>query len=277
MSKISAEHLARQVCVYVRQSTLEQVHNNLESQRRQCVLSSARASSDDSTLRSSTTTWGLGRSAEHRGLAPGAQRARRHPLLEFCCVVYALLIGADGIYDPAQANDRLLLGMKGAIARWNWPTSDSARTRPPGAPEPLPYLNSERNRTSGSVVLQLEVRLQTEAMARSGPLPERLSHSIFVDPGPARDPTTRSAAATSRPATCSDRVRCPGRIQNRPARLFERTVGGRRAIELPSGEHRTFLEDGDTVILRAQCERNGARHIGFGECAGALHAPTRAP
>lgn len=33
MSKISAEHLARQVCVYVRQSTLEQVHNNLESQR----------------------------------------------------------------------------------------------------------------------------------------------------------------------------------------------------------------------------------------------------
>ena len=56
MSKISAEHLARQVCVYVRQSTLEQVHNNLESQRRQCVLSSARASSDDSTLRSSTTT-----------------------------------------------------------------------------------------------------------------------------------------------------------------------------------------------------------------------------
>jgi hypothetical protein len=38
MSKISADHLARRACVYIRQSTLEQVHNNLESQRRQYGL-----------------------------------------------------------------------------------------------------------------------------------------------------------------------------------------------------------------------------------------------
>jgi DNA invertase Pin-like site-specific DNA recombinase len=39
-----------------------------------------------------------------------------HTLLEFCSVVAALLIDADGIYDPAQMNDRLLLGMKGTIS-----------------------------------------------------------------------------------------------------------------------------------------------------------------
>jgi fumarylacetoacetase len=39
---------------------------------------------------------------------------------------------------------------------------------------------------------------------------------------------------------------------------------------LPNGETRTFLEDGDTVTLRAFCERPGARRIGFGECAGTV-------
>jgi fumarylacetoacetase len=47
-----------------------------------------------------------------------------------------------------------------------------------------------------------------------------------------------------------------------------------RPIELPSGEQRTFLADGDEVILRAFCERDGHVRIGFGECAGVVH-PSR--
>jgi hypothetical protein len=48
--------------------------------------------------------------------------------------------------------------------------------------------------------------------------------------------------------------------------LLELTVGGKQPVQLPNGETRTFLEDGDTVILRAWCEKAGAARIGFGEC-----------
>jgi fumarylacetoacetase len=39
---------------------------------------------------------------------------------------------------------------------------------------------------------------------------------------------------------------------------------------LPTGEERRFLEDGDQIILRGYCEREGAVRIGFGECAGTI-------
>ncbi len=138
MSKILPEHLARQACVYVRQSTLDQVHHNRESQRRQYGLAD----------RARTLGWGevvvidddLGRSGggAHR---PGFERllamlceggvgavfcieasrlARNgrdwHTLLEFCRLVEALIIDEEGIYDPRQPNDRLLLGMKGTLS-----------------------------------------------------------------------------------------------------------------------------------------------------------------
>ena len=48
--------------------------------------------------------------------------------------------------------------------------------------------------------------------------------------------------------------------------LLEMTNGGRDPITLPTGETRTFLQDGDEVILRARASRPGAAPIGFGEC-----------
>ena len=138
MSKISANHLERRACVYIRQSTLEQVHNNLESQRRQYGLAErARELGwqdidviDDDLGRSGG---GIKRPGFERllgGLCDGlvgavfcveASRLARngrdwHTLLEFCSVVGALLIDADGVYDPRDPNDRLLLGMKGQIS-----------------------------------------------------------------------------------------------------------------------------------------------------------------
>lgn len=138
MSKITTEHLARQAYVYVRQSTLDQVQHNRESQRRQYGL----------VDRARTLGWGevvvidddLGRSGGgvHR---PGFERllaalcegivgavfcieasrlARNgrdwHTLLEFCRLVDALVIDEDGVYDPHQPNDRLVLGMKGTLS-----------------------------------------------------------------------------------------------------------------------------------------------------------------
>src|SRR5580765_5033869 len=138
MNKITAEHLSRRACVYVRQSTPDQVHNNLESQRRQYALvDRARQLGwerveviDDDLGRSGsgTTRPGFERllamlcdGAVGAVLSIEASRLARngrdwHTLLEFCSVVGALLIDADGIYDPRDPNDRLLLGMKGQIS-----------------------------------------------------------------------------------------------------------------------------------------------------------------
>ena len=54
--------------------------------------------------------------------------------------------------------------------------------------------------------------------------------------------------------------------------LLEMTEGGKKVIELPSGEVRKFLEDGDEIILRARCNREGFASIGFGECRGTVVA-----
>jgi fumarylacetoacetase len=52
--------------------------------------------------------------------------------------------------------------------------------------------------------------------------------------------------------------------------LLELSAGGTRPVLLPNGETRTFLEDGDTVILRGYCEKPGAARVGFGECRATL-------
>jgi fumarylacetoacetase len=48
------------------------------------------------------------------------------------------------------------------------------------------------------------------------------------------------------------------------------TWGGKEPLELPSGEKRAFVEDGDEIIMRGYCEREGAARIGFGECRGTI-------
>jgi DNA invertase Pin-like site-specific DNA recombinase len=138
MNKITADHLARRACVYVRQSTPDQVQHNLESQRRQYALvDRARALGwqdvdviDDDLGISGSGTRRPGFERLLSALCDGqigavfsmeAPRLARngrdwHTLLEFCSVVGALLIDAEAVYDPTLTNDRLLLGMKGTIS-----------------------------------------------------------------------------------------------------------------------------------------------------------------
>jgi DNA invertase Pin-like site-specific DNA recombinase len=138
MTRITTEHLARSAYVYVRQSTADQIMYNRESQRRQYALSD----------RAKTLGWAnievidedLGRSGG--GISrPGFERllaaictgsvgavlaieasrlARNgrdwHTLIEFCGLVSTLIVDEDGIYDPRQPNDRLLLGVKGTMS-----------------------------------------------------------------------------------------------------------------------------------------------------------------
>ena len=122
MSKITAEHLQRIACVYVRQSTPDQLAHNLESQRRQYGLAErARQLGwttveiiDDDLGRSGG---GIARPGFERLLAAICDRrvgavfaieasrlARNgrdwHTLIEFCGLVGAILVDEDGIYDP---------------------------------------------------------------------------------------------------------------------------------------------------------------------------------
>src|SRR5690606_14474111 len=54
--------------------------------------------------------------------------------------------------------------------------------------------------------------------------------------------------------------------------LLELTNGGKQPLDLPWGEQRTFLQDGDQIIMRAECSKPGYPRIGFGDCVGTVLA-----
>ena len=93
--------------------------------------------------------------------------------------------------------------------------------------------------------------------------------------GPPRSwlPITPSMAAICSPVTCWARAPCRVPSPSEAGSLMELTVGGKNPVKLPNGELRGFLEDGDTLILRGWCEREGATRIGLGECSGTVVAP----
>jgi fumarylacetoacetase len=54
---------------------------------------------------------------------------------------------------------------------------------------------------------------------------------------------------------------------------IELTGGGKQPIELPNGERRTFLDDGDCIVIKGWCERPGMARIGFGTCQATVLPP----
>jgi fumarylacetoacetase len=66
-----------------------------------------------------------------------------------------------------------------------------------------------------------------------------------------------------------------GPAPNQGGSLLELSQGGKQAVALGNGETRRFLDDGDSVILRARCRRDGYRDLGFGECRATVE-PARA-
>ena len=61
-----------------------------------------------------------------------------------------------------------------------------------------------------------------------------------------------------------------GPTLDQAAALVELTVGGKQPLQLPNGETRTYLQDGDAIVLRGWCEKPDAARIGFGECRGTV-------
>jgi fumarylacetoacetase len=147
--------------------------------------------------------------------------------------------------------------------------------RPPGDPQPLPYLESETNRSFGAYDINLEVRIQTTSMRSTGAQPERLSLANFkgsywtvaqmlahhtiggcnLNPGDLFGSGTQS-----------------GPTQAEGGALIELTRGGVEPVVLSNGERRSFLEDGDTVSFHAWGEPATGVRIGFGEASGTIVA-----
>jgi DNA invertase Pin-like site-specific DNA recombinase len=139
--QVAAHHLKRLACLYVRQSTLQQVFEHTESTARQYALReralalgwaeerilvidqdlghSAASTSDRLGFQRLVASVGLGQV----GLVLGLEVSRLarnssdwHQLLEICALTQTLILDEEGLYDPSTFNDRLLLGLKGAMS-----------------------------------------------------------------------------------------------------------------------------------------------------------------
>jgi DNA invertase Pin-like site-specific DNA recombinase len=139
--KVTTEHLQRLAYLYVRQSSLHQVHEHRESTARQYELKrraqalgwsaeqliivdedqglSGASAAERSGFQRMVAEVGLG----HVGVVMGLEVSRLarnsadwHRLLEICALSNTLILDEDGIYDPSHFNDRLLLGLKGTMS-----------------------------------------------------------------------------------------------------------------------------------------------------------------
>ncbi len=145
--------------------------------------------------------------------------------------------------------------------------------RPSGDPAPLPYLDSPANRQRGGVDVTVEVLLRTSRMRDAGLSPHRLSHGTMADLywTMAQMLTHHTSSGCNlRPGDLFASGTISGPTSDSRGCLLELTRRGAEPVTLPTGETRKFLEDGDEVILRGSCERQGAARIGFGECRGLI-------
>ena len=147
--------------------------------------------------------------------------------------------------------------------------------RPEGDPQPLPYLFDKRDQDGGAFDIELEVLLLTEAM-REQNLP---AHRLTLSNTRYMYWTVAQMVAHHSVNGCQLQAgdlfgsgTLSGPQSGQFGSLLEITEGGKKPIELASGEVRKFLEDGDEIILRARCARDGFASIGFGECRGKVLA-----
>jgi fumarylacetoacetase len=150
-----------------------------------------------------------------------------------------------------------------------------APQRPAGDPAPMPHLDSDSNRAAGAFDIHLEVWLQTAAMQAAGTPALRLSHSNALDAYWTPAQLLAHHASNGCNMNTGDLLgtgTLSGSGAGQGGSLLELSSGGKQAITLPGGEQRTFLEDGDTVTLRAYCAAPGALRIGLGEVSGTVLA-----
>src|SRR5262252_3711690 len=202
--KIKPTHLKRTAYLYIRQSTLRQVFENVESTQRQYALrqhaialgwqqeqivvidsdlgQSGASAADREGFQRLVTEVSLG----HAGIVLGLEVSRLarnsmdwHRLLEICALSDTLILDEDGVYDPAHFNDRLLLGLKGTMseaelhvlrARLQGGILNKARRGELQCPVPVGFVYNANNQPvlDPDKQVQESIRFFFEAFRRTG-------------------------------------------------------------------------------------------------------------
>lgn len=145
--------------------------------------------------------------------------------------------------------------------------------RAEGDPLPLPYLSSAFNTKMGGIDITLEVLLYSAQMRAAGIEPFRLSRGSFKQmywtvAQMLTHHTSNGCNLLTGDLLATGTV--SGAEKGTHGCLLEITEHGTQPVKLPTGEMRSFLCDGDEVILRGYCEKKGYSRIGFGDCRGVV-------
>ena len=158
------------------------------------------------------------------------------------------------------------------------PFRTAAFARPADDPAPLPYLSDPSDHAAGGLDVAMEASILTPAMRAAGAAPFRLSRASSAT----LYWTVAQMVAHHTSSGCNLEIgdlmgsgTVSGPEPDSWASLLELSKGAREPLTLPNGEKRAFLEDGDEIIFRAHCERDGFARIGFGECRAVI-APAMA-
>ena len=143
-----------------------------------------------------------------------------------------------------------------------------AFTRGPDDPRPLDYLWAEEDQREGGLAIEVEMHLRTPKMKA----PERLSRGNFRDSYWTLAQIVAhqtSNGCNLQPGDLLGSGTISGTSADSLGSLMELSLGGKQPLAL-AGETRTYLEDGDEVIQRGRCAREGYATIGFGEASGRI-------
>jgi len=153
------------------------------------------------------------------------------------------------------------------------PFRTKAYQRPEGDPQPLPYLTDVADQAQGGIIIEMSAYILSPKMREQGMAPFRLAHSPFAT-------LYWTVAQMIAHHTCNgcnlevgDLIgsgTVSGPEKSGWGSLLELSARGREPIDLPNGEKRGFIEDGDEIVFRGRCERQGHTPIGFGECRGVV-------
>lgn len=153
----------------------------------------------------------------------------------------------------------------------------AAFARAPGDPKPLPYLLDEADQRAGGFAIEVEMQLRSSKMRQERMAPLRLSRGSFRDSywtAAQLVAHQSSNGCNLQPGDLLGSGTISGTTPESVGSMMELTRAGKNPLPLPSGESRAFLEDGDEVIERGGCAREGYRSIGFGEAAGRITPAT---
>jgi fumarylacetoacetase len=145
----------------------------------------------------------------------------------------------------------------------------TAFARAAGDPRPLPYLHSDEDQREGGFAIELEMHLRSAKMKQ----PMRLSRGNFRDSYwtvAQMFAHQTSNGCNLQPGDLVASGTISGTGANSLGSLMELTLAGKNPLPVQGGETRTFLEDGDEVIERGHCARQGYATIGFGEATGRI-------